>query len=783
MPSQTSQQPIRPVDPLDASGRIALLSLLVILFFGGLGLSIWYAVRLATPRPNTAPVASATPAPKPYADYAGSESCKSCHAEAYEQWRTSHHGLAERAPDPALDKDAFDPPRTFTHATQQTTVASAGGAYTVTAIGLEGQAAFPVARVIGVNPLRQYLTPAPGGRLQTLEASYDPRNNQWFNVYGSEDRKPGEWGHWTGRGMNWNSMCATCHNTRVFKNYDPKTDSYNTTYAQLTVSCESCHGPMKAHVDWQNQYKTPTTVSSHESRATSSPTRPADPTITKFTKDQTLHTCATCHSRRGELTGDFVPGHKYEDHFSLVIPDLSDLFYPDGQVREEDYEYTAFHGSKMHAAGVRCGDCHQPHSAKTLYPGNALCMRCHNGSFQGSPLIVPEAHSFHKSDSTGNQCINCHMPQTTYMQRHARHDHGFTVPDPLLTKEHNIPNACNRCHTDKDIDWSIASVDKWYGAKMNRPSRDRARAVAKARTGDESSRPALLTMLSEEKQPFWRSVAAAALSQWVDRPEVLAPLIAATSHEDPLLRENAARALEPMAQANEPTSRAALTKLLNDPARSVRVRAGWALRDVVAPESTAGKDLFAFLNTNADQPGGQMQLGIYQLARNSLPAAQTHFETAIKWDPNSAPFHDSLAVVLSQQGKIKEAIDSLKKAAAIDPREAEYPFKLGLAYNETGDLQQTIASLQQALKLNPRHLRAAYNLALAYSQTNQSDRAIALLRNIEQLEPNNPQYPWARATMHAQLGQKEEAREAAIKVLQINPQSREARQLLQSLGR
>src|SRR5437764_1151098 len=82
----------------------------------------------------------------------------------------------------------------------------------------------------------------PGGRLQTLEASYDPHKNQWFNVYGNEDRHFGEWGHWTGRGMNWNSMCASCHNTRVRKNYDEKSDSYQTTMAQLTVSCESCHG-------------------------------------------------------------------------------------------------------------------------------------------------------------------------------------------------------------------------------------------------------------------------------------------------------------------------------------------------------------------------------------------------------------------------------------------------------------------------------------------------------------------------------------------------------------
>ncbi len=96
--------------------------------------------------------------------------------------------------------------------------------------------------------------PGPGGRLQTLELSWDPKKNDWFDVYGNEDRKPGEWGHWTGRGMNWNTMCASCHNTRLRKNYDPVKDELHTTMAEMTVGCESCHGPMKAHVEWQRDH-------------------------------------------------------------------------------------------------------------------------------------------------------------------------------------------------------------------------------------------------------------------------------------------------------------------------------------------------------------------------------------------------------------------------------------------------------------------------------------------------------------------------------------------------
>lgn len=669
-----------------------------------------------------------------YAAYAGSASCRECHAKEYDLWSESHHGLAERRPDPALDKAAFDPPRSFTHGTQQTEVKAQGDHYQVVTNGYEKQpAAYAVERVIGVDPLRQFLTPAPGGRLQTLEASYDPHKNEWFNVYGTEDRRLGEWGHWTGRGMNWNSMCAACHNTRVRKNYDEPTDSYRTAMVELTVSCESCHGPMKPHVDAKKK-----------GLATSV----AGSSYTRFTRDQTFDTCGACHARRAELTGDFAPGDAFADHYSLAIPDLSDLFYPDGQVRDEDYEFTAFSGSKMHAAGVRCVDCHEPHSSKRLFEGNNLCMRCHNGSFKGSPVIVPEQHSFHKLDSAGNQCVNCHMPQTTYMQRHGRHDHGFTIPDPLLSKELKIPNACNRCHTDKDADWSIAAVDKWYGAKMQRPTRERARVIARARQqGDASVAPALVKLLTEEKQPFWQAVAASVLAPWAVAPDVHAALLASLDHASPLVRENAARSLMPIAQQGEPATVAALEKRLADPSRSVRVRAAWALRDKLDPQSPAGRDLLASLAVNADQPTGAMEQATYHASRDELDAAVKYARKAVTWDPNAAPFRDGLANILILLQQMPQAVEQLEWATKLAPRDAQY----------------------------------AYKLALGYDRLGRADEAVNTLLRAESIEPTNPEFPYARATILLKVRRPADARAAAQRALQLNPNYAPARELLQSV--
>ena len=152
--------------------------------------------------------------------------------------------------------------------------------------------------------------------------------------------------------------------------------------------------------------------------------------------------------------------------------DETDTWYADGQVHGEDYELASFLGSKMSQRGVICLDCHNPHSAKTILPGNNLCLRCHNGSVSNAPVIQPEQHSHHGLTSAGNQCFACHMPVTVYMQRHARHDHGFTIPDPLLTKELGIPNACISLPAKEEgTDWAIAATaQKWAdGAKNGAP--------------------------------------------------------------------------------------------------------------------------------------------------------------------------------------------------------------------------------------------------------------------------------------------------------------------------
>jgi tetratricopeptide (TPR) repeat protein len=724
-----------------------------------------------------------------YAQYSGSESCQDCHPDQYELWKNSNHGLAERPVDSGQDRRAFDPARSFRHGTQTTTVNWSNNVPEVASIGLSGRPeTHSIARVIGNDPLRQFLVPLPGGRFQTLEASYDPKSNEWFNVYGNEDRGPGEWGHWTGRGMNWNSMCAGCHNTRVRKNYDEATDAYQTTMAEPTVSCEACHGPLEAHNNWQKQF---------------SKSGRKDPTLTRVPPAKVVDYCGFCHARRGDLTGDFKPGDAFLDHFRLTIVDNSETYYPDGQVRDEDYEYAAFLGSGMHFRGVHCVDCHNPHSAKTILPGNWLCMRCHNGTYTNAPVIDPVSHSHHqvfgystngvlvntdltayqsrKILETGGECVNCHMPQTTYMQRHRRHDHGFTIPDPLLTKQAGIPNACNRCHLDKDTDWSLKYCDQWYGRKMDRPSRHRAQAIAAARKGESASVTVLLDLLATNEIPYWRAVSAGLLESWEFQAPVRDALLRGLRDSNALVRAECVHGLEQAAATGGTEVTAALREKLEDPVRAVRVAAAWALRSTLELSSKPGAELVHFLAINADQPAGQMERGALALARGDGLEASRHYAKAIKWDPNSAAIRHDYAVVLSGLNQKQEALEQLQAACRLEPVNAEFQYKLALAWNELGKTEETIAALQTAVRLDPGHARAWYNLGLALNSTGRTEEAVQSLIRAESVDSSDPRSPYARATILARLNRWEEARRAAQRALEIDSQFEAARELLRQM--
>lgn len=687
--------------------------------------------------------------------------CGKCHQPEFDLWANSQHAWANRLVSMSRDKPAFHPDRLLAHGSFTNTMRVADGLLEITTAGRTGTASVHHAEaVIAIEPLRQYLVPFPGGRLQVVDVSYDPKNDEWFNAQGDEDRQPHEWGYWKNRSMTWNVQCAYCHMTGLEKNYDPATDTYATTWRAMGISCTQCHGTMPAHVA---NPKAPVTRAE------------------KRSPEQIFHACGSCHSRREEITGRFAARDNYFDHYRLALPDLGNTYHADGQVWDEDFEFSSFLMSRMGHKNVRCLDCHNPHSGKLILPveNNALCMSCHTppGRNGAVPIPDPVAHGHHKEGSTGNVCVDCHMPITKYMVRDPRRDHGFTSPDPLLTKESGIPNACSRCHTDKTIEWNIEWADKWYGPRLERRSRHRARLVSRARRMDDTVVPPLLEMTRTEEIAAWRAALLGILQPWSHRPVVRSLVEKNLTDPSPMVRSACVRILSPMLDAL-----ATLKPLQSDPSALVRVDAAWAaVQHRTAVEPLAYGELVEYIRHTSDQPPGALRQAQLALAENRQADAETWARKAAKWDPTGAA-HNLLARILHAIGKRGEAIQNFRAAMRLEPTGADHPYALALLLAETGDTSETIKLLQKAVDLDPGFGRAWYNLGLALAQHNRLEEAVTALGQAEKLMPDSPDAAYARATVHLRLQDVPAAKEAARRALAIQPDHAASKALLQEAG-
>ncbi len=685
--------------------------------------------------------------------------CGVCHAEQFQAWLPSQHANANRLVSPALDAAAFHPAQTVTGASFHARFHQDRDRFLAT---LTGTNALPVSHraeaVIGVTPLRQYLVPAPGGRLQALDPAFDPRTNEWFQSQPPPERVPGDWGHWTGRGMNWNSSCAFCHMTGFDKGYDIAADTYRSTWQAMGISCAQCHGPMPGH--------------------TAKPKDPV-PESEKLSSLQKDHNCASCHARREELTGRFQPGAAFDDHYRLTLLERPGVFHPDGQVLDEDFEYGSFMLSRMGHKNVSCLECHDPHSGRLKLPAenNALCLSCHAppGRLNATLIPDPSAHSGHKPGSTGNRCVECHMPANTYMARDDRRDHGFTSPDPVLTKELGVPNACNRCHTDQSIDWAIEWTANWYGPKMDRRSRHRARAIARAWNGDDTAAPVLAELARTEEIGAWHATLIQLLAPWAGRPAVRPVMDSALTHTNALVRAAAAAALAPL-----PGIANTVEPLLRDPSRLVRLEAAWALwREPAVPESVRA-EFRAYAANMSDQPYGALRQAQIALVEERHADAARWARTATVRDPSPGA-HALLGRVLHAGGSLNEAIASMRKAVELEPANADNNYALALLLAEAGRNSEALAALRATVKNNPGFGRAWYNLGLALNSARASAEALHALEEAARLLPDSGDPAYAAATIHAQAGNRAAARDACLRALRADPAHQPARDLLNAL--
>jgi hypothetical protein len=573
----------------------------------------------------------------------GSVACAACHEAESEAWRDSHHAWAWRSPEPQnVLADFAD--TTFTHNGVTSRFSTRDGRFIVRTDGPDGELTdFEVKYTAGVMPLQQYLVETAPGRLQQLDTAWDTERKQWFHVYPEQDLPHTNGLHWTGPYKNWNARCAECHATDFHKNYDPRNRTYKSTWAEIGVGCEACHGPGEAHAAWARDagaFEAAQWRGTDELGLTFA-FDPADPEVE-------IQHCAGCHSRR-EPIGDASPavGTRFADAYRLAV--LRDgLYHPDGQILDEVYVYGSFLQSTMYAKGVRCSNCHDVHSGEREATGNAICTQCHSEAGNGDfPTLKRAAydgpeHHFHETGTPAAECANCHMPERLFMVVDGRRDHSFRVPRPDLSTEIPAPNACTDCHSDRKAAWAAEQVKLWYpNGRSGQPHY--GQVIARARGGiDDTVLDQLIALALDRDQPG--IVRATALHLMAPAPTVAAADRTAALLEDPdPLARGAAIRLQ--SAASPPVRAQRVIPGLSDEMRSVRIEAARILLDIPVaryPPAIAGSvraamgEYQASLMAKADFPEAQLAIGGTALVFRNLPAAEQAFGEAVTMDPQRA---------------------------------------------------------------------------------------------------------------------------------------------------
>ncbi|MEP1447247.1 MAG: multiheme c-type cytochrome [Paraglaciecola sp.] len=717
--------------------------------------------------------------------YIGSDSCKSCHEIEHQQWQTSDHHKAMQSPSAESVLGDFSNKTVEFHNIKSRFFVE-DKQYFVETQNKQGKTQiFPVIYTFGFDPLQQYILDTGNGHMQAFNIAWDTRpdadgGQRWYHLQPDESITNEHPFFWQRHFQNWNSRCAECHTTGYDKNYQLETNSYATQFAEATVGCESCHGPAALHQ---------TQATSNKFDANKGFTQqlikppiwgfaPNDPIANLVSErtNQYMQQCADCHSRRLPIadktqTINNAPTD-YHDTNSLSLLSTN-LYFDDGQIKDEVFVMGSFLQSKMAKAGVTCSNCHNPHSGKLKLPGNQTCTQCHSAA----TFDIPEHHQ-HKADSLGSQCVECHMPSRTYMQVDDRRDHSFVLPNAAVSAAIDSPNACMNCHQKEDLPWVATQLAIWRSEQPKSSS-----PLAQTEHWTDIHRLPNSEQLPFAKQQLTKTspIVAAKLLEIINRQpsqESVTLAIEQLNSQEPLLRRAAIdvlRALPPNQGYQY------LYPMLKDPVKSVRFHASSLLAswlsqipETLLPElSFAIEEYTASLLLTADFPTSQLSLAQLALAMGDNKKAQQHFEQALIIAPNLPIAMLSLADYWRQTNNQTKELAILEKAVAIHHDFADVFHQYGLFWvrkkeyykaakwlvkaSEQNDAQpyyayvaataldtikrttQAVDMLLQANRRWPQQNDLLYSLAL-YSEKTKNEAALKMaLKDLRSLMPNNPQ--------------------------------------------
>ncbi len=740
------------------------------------------------------------------ATYVGRKTCGECHQGQDHGFSGSDHDLAMGRATEETVLGPFDG-GTFAHDGVTSTMFRREGKFFVNTQGPDGQMTdFEVKYTFGVDPMQQYMVEMPSDyaklakstdkqkqgvsnaglpRIQVLPVTWDIHKKQWFHVNPDETTSPGDIMHWTGWTQNWNQTCGLCHSTNLRKHFNADEGQFHTTFSEINVSCEACHGPGSTHVElarsaslfWDRK------LGYGLAKLKVKSSRPQ------------LETCASCHSREvAMVSSGFTGGEKYSDHFGLARID-EPLYYADGQVLDEVYVYGSFLQSKMYRENVRCSDCHDPHTTRLKRQGNRLCTECHTTAKYDTPN-----HHHHAVGSTGAACVECHMPDRKYMVIDARRDHSLRVPRPDLSLKIDTPNACTGCHLDpkkqtqaddyprlldlahgnglnrfspdeaseqqhaaareklRTLDqWAAGKVAQWYGTER-RSKPHYGEVFYAARHADaqlrDKAESGLIELATDSKQvgPIVRATAVSLLGGYESSGSRKA-IIAALGDSEPMVRAAATEGLVPDQYDKR------LVPMLRDPARLVRagtvgmlVGQRWRVRE--KDDALFRREVAEYreaLEAHADSAFAQRTLaGIFEYY-GATDRAIAAYETSIRLRPDLWGTRINLANHYDRRNRPADARKLREEEVKLNANRAKYQpgsamihFDYAMALYRVGRIKAATVETAKACKLSPHVLLLRMTLAEMYEKQGNWKQAIEQARELKRRWPKSED---ARATL------------------------------------
>ncbi len=386
-------------------------------------------------------------------DYVGSAKCKSCHLREFDSWKHTLHSKFVQVADRLTVIADFERNNTLDMKVSRKAPRLAGEKITSTMFRKDGKFYvntlgpdwelhdYEISYVIGINRHQNYITKFPNGALYVLPVEWRVKETAWKDLNGLEMNYPGDGSYWSDIGSVWQYKCGSCHSTGLKINYNTASDSFDTTWVDLGIGCESCHGPGSNHI------KAAKVLFAGEQDTIINPS--------KLPLKLRADVCGQCHNW-GVSTAEVGVNKegfpkRYSFPYGYEVGRPLYLYYLAGPEKGKKHhqQYNEWKESGHSEAGIICSTCHavhqegahrSPNKSQTKLPADMLCKSCH------TTLQRKAAHRIH----TFGSCIGCHMLKTEGFE----HSHTFKFVSPQESLwaggVDKKLNSCSGCHHHKD---------------------------------------------------------------------------------------------------------------------------------------------------------------------------------------------------------------------------------------------------------------------------------------------------------------------------------------------